>query len=368
MTSAAAARVRVPTILLVLALGSPASGADGPAPAPDEAAVRALVTRWLEAQNKGDFAAYRALYAPSFHGVRRSGGRTVVLDYDGWLRDRERMFKKGMKVAASDLRVHPDRAFARVTFLQEFSSGTYADRGRKQIDVAVIAGGLAIAREELLESERLPAKAGQKGARPDDDADCPTAKASPFTGAFQGQPGWFVLGESAADAKAIAARALALEADGVEAHPIATTSFEGLKDGLYAVVHGAFVTRAEAQALVDRLKTRKIQAYVKESGPLRSGERLVEIRGIAMRNGKPGSAPLLLTVEDGGEGELTAAPNGQFVTWMSLTGKVRIENHAELPKEHNMTATGSVCLRLTPSTRGRIDVGTLDTTTWSCDR
>ena len=80
-----------------------------------------------------------------------------------------------------------------------------------------------------------------------------------------------------------------------------------MKSGLYAVVHGAFATRAEAQARVETLRERKIQACVKESGPLR-GDRLVEIRGVATRNGKPGTWPLFVTLDDGGEGELTAGP------------------------------------------------------------
>jgi ketosteroid isomerase-like protein len=373
MTFALPAGASVPVLVLALAFATPAAsvGVRGLA-RHEEAAVRALVDRWLDAQNKGDFAAYRALYAPSFHGVRRSGGRTVVLDHAGWLRDRERMFKKAMKVSATDLRMTREGAFLQATFVQEFSSGTYADRGRKQIDIAMIAGAPAIAREELLESQRLP-PATKPGAVPveigsgaaRDEIDCPPVKTVPFTGTFRGEPGWFVLGETSADAQAIATRALKLEATGVEAHPIATSSFEGLKSGLYAVVHGAFATRAEAQGLVEALREQKIKAVAKESGPLR-GSRLVEIRGVATRNGKPGKWPLLITTDDGGEGELKAAANGQFVLWMDVTGKLSLENLAETPGEHNMRAPSAVCISLASSARGRVDVGTLDTNTWFC--
>jgi ketosteroid isomerase-like protein len=361
----------LPVLTLVLALASPAqAGADKAADAPDEAAIRALIGRWLEAQNKGDFAAYRALYMPSFHGVRRSGGRTVVLDYQGWLRDRERMFKKPMKVTATDVRVAREGGLMRATFLQEFSSGNYADRGRKQIDFALVSGA-PIAREELLESELLPAKNKSRAATDDtaaarEEAACPTAKARPFTGTFRGEPGWLVLGDSSADAQAIMARALKLEAAGVEAHPVATDSFEGLTSGLFAVVHGAFATREEAQALVETLRPKKIKASAKESGPLRGGGRLVEIRGIAARNGTRGRWPLLVTTDDGGEGTLKSAANGEFVMWMATTGKLDIQNEAETPDKHNMRAPDGVCMRLTPSTSGRIDVGVLDTTTWFC--
>jgi hypothetical protein len=270
----------------------------------------------------------------------------------------------------------------RATFVQEFSSGNYADRGRKQIDFALVSGA-PIAREELLESELLPAKnkpraATASAAAPTPTADtaaaaaareeaaCPTAKAEPFKGTFRGEPGWFVLSDASADAQVIMARALKLEAAGVEAHPLATDSFEGLTSGMYAVVHGAFATREEAQALVEALRPKKIKAYAKESGPLRGGARLVEIRGVAARNGTRGRWPLLVTSEDGGEGWLKSAANGEFVIWMPTIGKLDIQNDAETPPKDNMRAEDGVCMRLTPSTRGRIDLGVLDTTTWFC--
>jgi cell division septation protein DedD len=378
---------RLSALILAVALPSfAAAAADPPPKSPlDEAAVRALIGRWLDAQNKGDFAAYTALYTPSFHGIRRSLGRTVVLDYQGWLRDRGRMFKKPMKVAATDVqiaRTAPASGLLRATFVQEFSSGNYADRGRKQIDVAAIGGALVIAREELLESERLPAASAAGKAPADsiatttaapkapvahpDEAACPTAKTVPFTGTFRGEPGWLVVGDTSADATAITARALKLEAAGVEAHPIATDSFEGLASGQFAVVHGAFATRAEAEALVEALRPRKIKAYAKESGPLRGGGRLVEIRGVAARNGTRGRWPLLVTSDDGGEGTVRSAANGQFVMWMAASGKLDIQNEAETPDKHNMRASAGVCIEL-PSSSGRVDVGTLDTTTWLCD-
>jgi len=383
----------ISALILAVALASfPAAAADPPSKSPpDEAAVRALIGRWLDAQNKGDFAAYSAMYTPSFHGIRRSLGRTVVLDHQGWLRDRGRMFKKPMKVTATDIqiaRTAPASGLLRATFVQEFSSGNYADRGHKQIDVAAIGGALVIAREELLESERLPpasaagkapadstaptntpatAKAAPNAPVAHDEAACPTAKAAPFAGTFHGEPGWLVVGETSADAQAIMARALKLEAGGVEAHPVATDSFEGLASGQFAVVHGAFAAKAEAEALVETLRPKKIKAYVKESGPLKGGARLVEIRGVAARNGTRGRWPLLITTDDGGEGTVKSAANGQFVMWMAASGKLDIQNEAETPEKHNMRASAGICMTLAPSISGRIDVGTLDTTTWLCD-
>jgi hypothetical protein len=384
---------RLSALILVVALAPFAAAAADPPPKnpPDEAAVRALIGRWLDAQNNRDFAAYSALYTPSFHGIRRSFGRTVVLDHQGWLRDRGRMFKKPMKVTATDIqiaRTAPASGLLRATFVQEFSSGNYADRGHKQIDVAGIGGALVIAREELLESERLPAASAAGKAPIDstataktpattnaapnapaahDEAACPTAKAVPFTGTFHGEPGWLVVGDTSADAAAITARALKLEASGVEAHPIATDSFEGLTSGHFAVVLGAFASKAEAEALVEALRPKKIKAYAKESGPLKGGSRLVEIRGVAARNGTRGRWPLLVTTDDGGEGTVKSAANGQFVMWMAATGKLDIQNEAETPEKHNMRASAGICMTLASSISGRIDVGTLDTTTWLCD-
>ena len=142
--------------------------------------------------------------------------------------------------------------------------------------------------------------------------------------------------------------------------------FEGLKPGLFVVVHGAFATRAEAQARADALATKKIRAYVKESGPLRGAGRLVEIRGVVARNGTPGRWPVQVSVDDGGEGTLTSAADGRFVFWIGAVGLLKIENLAPEPTGHYMRAPAEACFRLGPSTRGRIDVGTLDTTTWLC--
>ncbi|MDB4967616.1 MAG: hypothetical protein JWN44_3305 [Myxococcales bacterium] len=125
--------------------------------------VKKLVDAWLLAQNGGDFAAYEKLYAAKLTGVRRSGARTVQLDRAGWMADRRRMFAKPMKVSASELRIAATPTTARVTFLQEWESGSYHDRGQKQLVVARQEGAWKIAREEMLESERAPAE-GALGA------------------------------------------------------------------------------------------------------------------------------------------------------------------------------------------------------------
>jgi hypothetical protein len=55
--------------VLVLAL-APAAGTAGKL---DEGASKELVERWLKAQNAQDFAAYQALYARKFDGIKRAG-------------------------------------------------------------------------------------------------------------------------------------------------------------------------------------------------------------------------------------------------------------------------------------------------------
>src|SRR5262245_24156399 len=70
------------------------------ATAEQKAAVDTFLAAWVKTQTDGDFAAYSALYADRFRGIRRSGPRTVKLDRAGWMKDRERMFKKKMLVKA----------------------------------------------------------------------------------------------------------------------------------------------------------------------------------------------------------------------------------------------------------------------------
>jgi hypothetical protein len=123
------------------------------------AAARGLVSRWLATQNAADFATYSALYAPRFQGVRRSGERTVRLDRAGWLRDRQRMFRKAQRVSVAEVQVEPGSPEAiDVGFTQFYRSGSYEDEGPKHLRlVAGPDGALRIASEELLFSRRRPA-------------------------------------------------------------------------------------------------------------------------------------------------------------------------------------------------------------------
>ncbi len=144
----------------------PAAEPGGAAPAPEppaapglvdagapDAAVKAFVQRWLDAQNGGDFDAYAALFAERFTGIKRAGERTRTFDRDRWLKDRRRMFKKQMKVDAADIRVLPGKGAAVVTFEQTWESGTFRDVGPKQLVIVGEGEAMRIAREEMLASK-----------------------------------------------------------------------------------------------------------------------------------------------------------------------------------------------------------------------
>ena len=139
-------------VAVAIAFGSGVARAEAPTPS---AEARALLNRWLDTQNGGDFAAYQGLYASNFTGVRRSGPRTVALDRTGWLKDRARMFAKPMTVTASSVLVFASPRAARIVFTQDWASGSYHDVGTKQLVLRRRPDGFRIQREELF-SSRAP--------------------------------------------------------------------------------------------------------------------------------------------------------------------------------------------------------------------
>jgi len=114
--------------------------------------ARAVLERWLAAQNAGDFPAYEALYAPRFEGVRRSGSQTAHLDRARWMKDRAKMFEQKTTVSAKDVQITPTTDGATVSFVQSWAQAGYRDEGPKRIVMGRAAGKLLIAREELLRS------------------------------------------------------------------------------------------------------------------------------------------------------------------------------------------------------------------------
>lgn len=117
-----------------------------------ESAVKALMDKWLAAQNQGDFATYEGLYAQRLEGVRRSGKKVVRLNRKGWVKDRKGMFKRKMIVEMTDLDIDVFTQSAIATFTQRFAAGRYEDVGPKQIVIVRQDGDLRIAREEMLQS------------------------------------------------------------------------------------------------------------------------------------------------------------------------------------------------------------------------
>ncbi len=141
--------------------GTPAQGtAEAPPvrsfqapPRIDKEDVQGLLEAWLQAQNQGDYEAYSALYADRFYGVKRSGPRTYRFGRDGWLQDRQRMFRKQVTVKADQVQITSASRTAEIRFLQTWSSGSYKDVGPKQLVVTREGEALKLAREEMLSSK-----------------------------------------------------------------------------------------------------------------------------------------------------------------------------------------------------------------------
>lgn len=134
-------------VLCLLSLVGPAGAATT-----DEAAARATLDAWLKAQNEGDFAAYSALYAQKFNGVKRAGARTARFQRPGWLADRGKMFEGRFTVAADKVKVLPQPNGAVISFEQTWASKRFRDVGPKQLVLVREGEALRIAREEMLAS------------------------------------------------------------------------------------------------------------------------------------------------------------------------------------------------------------------------
>lgn len=131
---------------------TPQSAAQPSGQAFAEPAVRALVERWLAAQNAGAFEQYQPLYAERFTGIRRSGDVVRRFARDPWMSDRRRMFNRPMRVAVSDLRVTSGCCNAVASFTQSWASEKYQDEGPKELVLVDEGGQLKIASEIMLRS------------------------------------------------------------------------------------------------------------------------------------------------------------------------------------------------------------------------
>src|SRR5204863_8493141 len=109
-------------------------------------------------------AAYEKLYAPKIEGIKRVGARTWRFDRAGWLKDRERMFKHPMTVAAGDVVVRGSGIAATVDLVQTFTQGKFKDEGPKHLVLIKGPSGFQIAREEMLRSDVGGAAAAGKAS------------------------------------------------------------------------------------------------------------------------------------------------------------------------------------------------------------
>lgn len=118
-----------------------------------EADVKAFVERWQAAQNARDFDGYAKLYATRFMGVKRVGTYSKRFDRKGWLADRKPMFDAGAQVEIREVELVAVGGSTRAIFTQEFSSGTFRDVGKKELFLVAVPGGIAISKEEMLDSK-----------------------------------------------------------------------------------------------------------------------------------------------------------------------------------------------------------------------
>lgn len=85
-------------------------------------------------------------------GIKRVGSYSKRFDRSGWLADRKPMFDAGAQVKTSGMKFVATPGAARAIFTQEFSSGTFRDAGTKQLFLVATPSGIAITKEEMLDS------------------------------------------------------------------------------------------------------------------------------------------------------------------------------------------------------------------------
>lgn len=125
-----------------------------------EADVKAFVERWQAAQNTRDFEGYSKLYADRFMGVKRVGTYSKRFDRAGWLADRKPMFDAGAQVKVTGVELVAVTGSTRAIFTQEFKSGTFRDVGKKELFLVAAPSGIAITKEEMLDSKVSEQAAG----------------------------------------------------------------------------------------------------------------------------------------------------------------------------------------------------------------
>ncbi len=153
--AAAAALWRLAAVCFCLCFGLPTAAAQALSDG-ERKAGEALVTKWVEAQNRGDFAAYQALYAQSFNGIKRVGKVAKTLDRAGWLVDRKAMFKAEQRVTVTNPTFSRSGQTLVIELTQRWEQGAFADVGRKRLVLDLRPSAGPILAEEMLTSRVVP--------------------------------------------------------------------------------------------------------------------------------------------------------------------------------------------------------------------
>ena len=107
------------------------------------AQVRSMVEAWRAAWERKDLEAYLAHYARDFEGDGR--------DLAAWSAHKRRVFRRAgtIRVEVRGLTIEIDGADVVARFEQRYSSGRYADRGRKTLELVRRGGRYQIRRESF---------------------------------------------------------------------------------------------------------------------------------------------------------------------------------------------------------------------------
>ncbi len=160
-----------------------------------------------------------------------------------------------------------------------------------------------------------------------------TTKAADRARAFQGQPGWLVVGRSSRGEDGAMWEARKLESRGIEATAIRGDLFTELDADTIYVVYGGYRSPGEADKKSAALKAQGVSSRVLQSGPVRllpgdetdPPKRLTAIRGIVTDDGEPAAYHVERRMEGTGEeeGQLDALmPDaaGHFFFWTNRRG------------------------------------------------
>ena len=90
------------------------------------------------------------MYSPEFHGVRRSGKAVARMNRSEWLADRQGMFKTPTLVSTDYTEAVESADGVKLTFVQYWSAGPFADIGNKSMVLRRSADG-----RPLIESEEM---------------------------------------------------------------------------------------------------------------------------------------------------------------------------------------------------------------------